>query len=739
MTINSRYVDIDFSLLENGTHILDAHLGSGKTTAIDKLRNNRVLYITFRNQLIYQLQKRFSWIQGHISDNSYILPHELHYKKHLAINYSSLKKLTDHSRIDWDYVVIDEPFGVWKDSVAYKPDPDNEEEFQWILKSSPKVIYMGGDFPDFLTEEIKEIASTRTKELGQSVKTIKYSYPTDKGINVDFVYGKQGIDDKNMFIKMQMDLMQKRKELLTEEEAEDDDDFIIIDSSTEDSIADELNRRSDERERNRITDNKGVLITTEMGVGVKSIAKRWQDLYPELNIVHIYAENVKDFPDYDDLIEGLSDPDHYSDIDMLILSPTWSTGINIVNEFDLIVGDYVSNQGMPLHPREIFQALHRERNPKHIVIQLRLGFPPDRHSTLPPWPTKTNFAEIEKWKEACKELGFPIHKWLIETKKKRLANGDILDDNPYYKLYQRARAFVKDNVISRQIRAEELWKMFKKSGATVRNWQEILKEMSEEQAKVFDYSNVPNFELTHLNERLKGELKHTKKSLIILNNAIRCLDLPKETEVLTEEQCKIFDFGQYEMNFHRRYHLTQSDESDSEGISLVKRILNITTMMNKITEEKYLSPEMLFRSEDLDWIKENRDRLDKILNSYMNQSIPALSTPKDAKTLEWLEEILRKHFYLVEIKSGGVKTDLEAKAKKEVGFSKLDKWKKEYKANNDVKGYLKIYDYLFIGLLDKTLQWSDLGKDTKAYLKSYPHLTIRENKEDYHKLENLHY
>ena len=66
MTINSRYVDIDFSSLENGTCILEAHLGSGKTTAIDKLREKRVLYITFRNQLIYQLQKRFNWIQGHI-------------------------------------------------------------------------------------------------------------------------------------------------------------------------------------------------------------------------------------------------------------------------------------------------------------------------------------------------------------------------------------------------------------------------------------------------------------------------------------------------------------------------------------------------------------------------------------------------------------------------------------------------------------------------------------------------
>lgn len=123
----------------------------------------------------------------------------------------------------------------------------------------------------------------------------------------------------------------------------------------------------------------------------------------------------------------------------------------------------------------------------------------------------------------------------------------------------------------------------------------------------------------------------------------------------------------------------------------------------------------------------------------MNQSIPLLSTPNDAKVLSWLEEILRKHFYLVEIKSGGVRTGLEAKAKKEVGVSKLQKWKKEYTANNDVKGYLKIYDYLFIGLMDKSLQWSDLGKDTKAFLKSYPHLTIRENKKDYQKLENLHY
>ena len=735
MTINSRYVDIDFSLLENGTYILDAHLGAGKTTSTKSLRYEDFIYITFRNSLIDQYaSKKFiaDMVAHRNSQKEYLRPHQLRNLSQLAINYSSLKKLSQEERTEHRVAIIDEPFGIWKDSTTYKPDPDNEAEFKHILRTTPIVIYMGGDFPEFLTKEIKEIASSRTKELGQSVETFKYHYPTDKGINVDFVYGKQGIDDKNMLIKMQMDLMQKKKEL--EKESEDkEDDFIIIDSSNEDSIADELNRRSDEREKNRITNNKGVLITTEMGVGVKAIAKRWQDLYPDLNILHYYSENANNFPE--EFKTNLSDPEHYSDIDMLITSPSLSTGFDINNEFDLIIGDYVSNQGMPLHPREIFQALHRERNPKHIVIQLRLGFPPDTNPTIPPWPTKTDFKTINKWKESCKELGFPIDNW---NATKRATDGSIVIKNEYREIYERAVEVVKDNVISRQIRAIELWKMFKKSGATVRNWQDFLKEISEEQAKVFDYSNVPNFELTHLNERLTGELQHTKKSLIILNNAIRCLDLPKGTEVLTEEQCKIFDFGNYEQNFHRRYDLTQSDEPHSQGISLVKRILNITTMINKITEESYLSPEMLFRSKDLDWIKENRDRLEKIINSYMNQSIPLLSRADDPKTLEWLEEILRKHFYLVEIKSGGVKTGLEAKAKKEVG-SKLLKWKKEYKAKNNVEGYLKIYDYLFIGLTDKTLQWSDLGKDTKAYLKSFPHLTIRENKEDYHKLENLHY
>lgn len=738
MLADNRYVDLDFSPLENGTHILEAHLGAGKTTSTKSISHKKVLYITFRNGLISQYQEKglISDMVAHAFKGEYLKPHEMKDQNSLAINYCSLKKLTQSNRIIWDYVIIDEPFGVWKDATLYKPDSDNWAEFKHILRTTPKVIFMGGDFPDFLIESIKKIASSRTKKLGRKVQTHKYHYPIDKDKDVLFVYGRQGIDDKNVIIKKQMDLMQEKKDFLKEEE-EEEDDFFIIDSNDEYDIADELNERSKRKERNRITQNKGVLITTEVGNGVKRIAERWKNLYPDLNIQHYYSENAKDFSE--DFKINLSNPDHYSDIDMLIVSPSLSTGFDINNEFDLIVGDYVDNRGMPLTPEEIYQATHRERNPKLTVIQLRLGLPPDKEPTIPEWPTTTDFKAIDKWKRACEELSFPIQKWNVTT---RANDGTVAIKNEYKELYEEAIGVVKHIRSKRLNRTEELWKMYKKSGANVGDWKDVYKEMKEEERKQFDYSGIEEWKRTHLNERLTGKRGHTKESKIQLGNAIQDLGLNPHTEVLTEEQCYRYDLGNYLFNFQRRKELddsTQSDESDSEGINLVKRITRLMIMMNKITEERYLNAQMIFYSkEDLEYLKNNRERLEALLNSYMNQSIPAFSTPKDAKILSWLEEILRKHFYLVEIKSGKPTGDLEKKAKAEVGIRNFDRWKKEYSANNDVKGYLKIYDYLFIGLTDKSLNWNDLGRNTKNYLKTFPHLIIKDNSGEYHELEKLH-
>ena len=72
---------------------------------------------------------------------------------------------------------------------------------------------MGGDFPDFLKDEIKDIASNRDSSINTSVEEITYRYKTDNGIPCDFVYGEDGTKHRNMFINRQMNLRQKRKEL----------------------------------------------------------------------------------------------------------------------------------------------------------------------------------------------------------------------------------------------------------------------------------------------------------------------------------------------------------------------------------------------------------------------------------------------------------------------------------------------------------------------------------------------
>ena len=86
MIINKRYVDLNINDLSDGTYILDAHLGSGKSTLLKQLKGKKVLYITHRNQLLFQIQKRFCWITTHISNhNTYKLPFQLKDIEALAI------------------------------------------------------------------------------------------------------------------------------------------------------------------------------------------------------------------------------------------------------------------------------------------------------------------------------------------------------------------------------------------------------------------------------------------------------------------------------------------------------------------------------------------------------------------------------------------------------------------------------------------------------------------------------
>ena len=109
---------------------------------------------------------------------------------------------------------------------------------------------------------------------------------------------------------------------------------------------------NDDEEWERHDKTKGVLLTTEYGEeGIATLHATWSEAYPDLRIETVYSGNADTKKD---LLETLSSTQAYSDIDMLITSPSWSTGINIVDEFDLTVGDFAKKPEAPLTPEEIF-------------------------------------------------------------------------------------------------------------------------------------------------------------------------------------------------------------------------------------------------------------------------------------------------------------------------------------------------------------------------------------------------
>ena len=179
MRRTGRYISEDFirGFGENYVIKLDAHLGSGKTSSIEQFKHLKLLYIASSTQLIEQICQRYDWITSYIEEDGKTrkTQHDLRGVKQLAINYHSLHKLSDEADIDFDILIIDEPFALWEASTTYKINHRNENEFIYRICNTPKVIFMGGDYPNFITEEIQNITEKRPEHLGNSLMELKYS------------------------------------------------------------------------------------------------------------------------------------------------------------------------------------------------------------------------------------------------------------------------------------------------------------------------------------------------------------------------------------------------------------------------------------------------------------------------------------------------------------------------------------------------------------------------------------
>ena len=185
------------------------------------------------------------------------------------------------------------------------------------------------------------------------------------------------------------------------------------------------------------------------------------------------------------------------------------------------------------------------------------------------------------------------------------------------------------------------------------------------------------------------------------------------------------------MNMQRHAYLnnfTQLDEATQECVSLVNRVLEQFRNIN-FMNEKILTSEMIIDTKVYNDIKNNKPKWEALLKTYLDTYIemPAMTVKeKDIELLKWIEEIMRKHYMKVAFSNGGCKADYQ-KAKKEHNKDFL-KWKKEYKKEMGIEGYLRYEDYLFVGLTNKTIEWRKLGKESRKLVEQFPHLKIKEYK-----------
>ena len=124
--------------------------------------------------------------------------------KCLAMNYHSLHKLSRDYHYEYDVLIIDEPSALYPSTCTNKlqtPNYRNNNELEYRIRTTPMVVFMGGEIPKYIEDEIKIIAENRPKDLSNEITKIEHKYPIDRNVRVEFVYNQR---DRNALIGLQM-------------------------------------------------------------------------------------------------------------------------------------------------------------------------------------------------------------------------------------------------------------------------------------------------------------------------------------------------------------------------------------------------------------------------------------------------------------------------------------------------------------------------------------------------------
>jgi hypothetical protein len=680
---SDRYISLNYMDLEDGLYTLCSPQGTGKTGITNTIHEGKkVLSIGSRNELGEQTKVRCPeqiHTTHRLSEKKYINRDVLQASTNLWINYSSLKKLTEHRAIEYDYLIIDEPVLLGQHSTEYKPDAQDEAEYNYRIISTPKVIFTGAEIPDYLKREIRKYAQLRKETfplLSNQIIHFKNDYQILKGKTFRFVKTKE----------------QRNSE-----------------------IAKTLKWRMDSCDFEQgHWFGKGVLIVTEYGQAVNNIKAEWEQWYrnhyPDFkpNIVAVWSKNSTDYQEY---LESLSNSKKYSAIDILIISPVWGQGLNIRNEFDLTVGDFVRNTKMPLTYREQLHLMTRDRDCTRYVIQ-------DRDSVIEDNYNIQSIGSIKSIDDLVKyypEFGIKKDKLLIR-------NTDGSTRNIAETLTTRLIESTVDSYLDRWNRDIQLRKELIRLGATeetapIEIQKNLPQAVKEDQNKLILECDPYNEE--EANDSITYREDHRR----IKHHIEKDLGRP----CISQREIDQWANNNYLDNeANRRYldtkHFETIKETEKDTSELYQAVYVIKECINFIREIGVITAEQLNLNPlwtDLIKQQHHYNRLIQELGWY--ECDIKHETTNDS--IYWLQKILKRFNYHVELNRNGVDADLKT-AQKEHNPD-FTKWKKIYRARNKVDGYLKYYDYLWHGLNDGSLIYSKLGPDTKKYIKSFPHLIIK--------------
>lgn len=647
---NSEYINENIRNFKEDWMIIEAPIGSGKTTTTSQLYEKKVLSIGARNSLGLQtIEKNPQVLKNHhlTGNQGYTKTKEaLRPLDSLFINYSTTHKLSnalDH-QTEFDYLLLDEPILTWGHSV--NPDFINlqaENEFIYRLLNTPKVILMGGDMPEFLLAELHQFAALKNK----SIQHVQYQYPKLEGVEFQFV-------------------------------------------SNGDEMNSEINEVLKLREKTRGSklETKGVLMMTEQGKSIPNMEATYRQMYPNLNIIGVWSGNQDQYKNY---LSIFSDPDTKSDIDMLITNQTWGMGIDIRNEFELIVQNYSRVPNPIKGGYELIQD-KRDRDCKRVII-----FPRKRYVK-----NKNDFVvDIENTNELYQlllELGIKKDTFF---ERNRFTGEYAPRDIGLIKRYISYNHWLHEQIENRwDIYEEQIKKL---GGSILKNYSKAITVNSPQYVKALLWDDP-----TYLSKAEAG------------------LGKP----IVSDKDKAEWDEGEYKDNLKRRKDLnnqgwvSNQEALKSQIMKLHKTVYETRKMFMQISsDEMFITNEQFTKSHIWLLIKKDKHKWSKLFRDYgWYFSVDDETTNAG---IHFLEKVLRKYNWYTEVIAGSPRTrrDLKPLVKKK-NLTAFNKWKKE---QPKIQGKnITIDMYLWDRLDAGALTYKKLDITTQKYLKTYDHLLIQE-------------